>query len=134
MIRDRIVTETNNDILQKKLLAEPKSTLKHKQKIYVVQMKKHMKELQQWKKTSNLRRRMPFINKGKNRMPNQTTGTSTEKHSEGQINSCQTHNSHANSAFNCAHMEPKTAHLGLRPVLNVGKEITSKEAPYAMEM
>ena len=47
MIRDRIVTETNNDILQKKLLAEPKSTLKHKQKIYVVQMKKHMKELQQ---------------------------------------------------------------------------------------
>ena len=97
-------------------------------------MKKHMKELQQWKKTSKLRIRMPFITKGKNCTPNQTTGTSTDKHSDGQIDSRQTRNNRASSAFNCIRVEPRTVQIGVRPVLNVGKEITSKEAPYAKEM
>ena len=46
MIRDRIVTGIN-DTLRKKLLAEPKLTLKQAEGIYVVPMKKHMKKQQQ---------------------------------------------------------------------------------------
>ena len=65
---------------------------------------------------------MPFIAKGKNSTPNQTTGTPTDKHSDDQIDSRQTHNNRANSAFNCIHVEPRTAQLGVRPVSNVGKE------------
>ena len=56
------------------------------------------------------------------------------RHSDGQINSRQTHNNRASSVFNCIRVEPRTVQLGVRPVLNVGKEITSKEAPYAKEM